>query len=43
MKSTLIKQAQIINEGKIFTGDVLIKSGRIERIDTTFQMTKRKY
>jgi len=33
MKSILIKQAQIINEGKITTGDVLIKGERIERID----------
>lgn len=32
MKTTLIKQAQVINEGKIQTADVLIKGGRIEKI-----------
>lgn len=34
MKSVLIKQAEIVNEGKSFTGDVLIKGSRIERIDS---------
>lgn len=34
METTLIKQAQIINEGRIFTADVLIKGERIERIDS---------
>lgn len=33
MKSIIIKNAQIINEGTIFNSDVLIKNGRIERID----------
>lgn len=28
----LIRQAQIINEGKIFTGDILVKDERIEKI-----------
>lgn len=32
MKSILIKEAQIINEGKTEEGDVLIKNGRIEKI-----------
>lgn len=32
MKPTLIKNALIINEGKSFTGDLLIKNGRIEKI-----------
>ena len=35
MKSILIKNAQIVNEGKIFAGDVLVKNQRIERIDTS--------
>lgn len=32
MKPTLIKNALIINEGLSFTGDLLIKNGRIEQI-----------
>ena len=32
MKPTLIKNALIINEGISFTGDLLIKNGRIEQI-----------
>ena len=28
----IIRQAQIINEGKIFTGDILVKGERIEKI-----------
>lgn len=32
MKTTLIKNAHIVNEGKIVQGDVLIKDGRIEKI-----------
>jgi len=32
MKSYLIKNAQIVNEGKTIQGDVLIKDGRIEKI-----------
>ncbi len=35
MKSYLIKNANIINEGKIEVKDVLIKDERIERIDNT--------
>ncbi len=34
MKSTLIVNAQIVNEGTIQLADLLIKNGRIERIDT---------
>lgn len=37
MKTTLIKQAQLINEGQIKTADVLIKGGRIEKIDHNIQ------
>jgi dihydroorotase len=33
MKSYLIKNARIVNEGKVIEGDVLISNGRIERID----------
>jgi dihydroorotase len=32
MSTILIKNAQIVNEGKIFAGDVLVKNGRIEKI-----------
>ncbi len=34
MKSILIKNATVVNEGKIFHSDVLIKGERIERIDS---------
>ena len=33
MQDHVIKNAQLINEGKIFTSDVLIRKGHIERID----------
>ncbi len=33
MKTILIKNAQIVNQGKIFPGDIFIKDGFIERID----------
>lgn len=33
MAKTLLKNAQIVNEGVIFNADVLIASGKIERID----------
>ncbi|MGB1018832.1 MAG: dihydroorotase [Chitinophagales bacterium] len=32
MKNYLIKNANLVNEGKIFTSDLLIKNGRIEKI-----------
>jgi len=32
MSTTLIKDIQIVNEGKIFVSDVLIRNGRIEKI-----------
>lgn len=32
MKNYLIKNAQLVNEGKIFTSDLLIKNGRIDKI-----------
>jgi dihydroorotase len=34
MKSYIIKNTTIVNEGKRIHGDVLIKNGRIEKIDT---------
>ena len=40
MKSTLIKNAQIVNEGKIFNGDIFIKEGVIEKIEP--QITNAK-
>ena len=37
MKSFLIKNAQIVNEGKIFAADVFIKNQRIEKIAANIQ------
>lgn len=34
----LIKQAQVTNEGKTFVSDVLIKNGRIEKIDSSIEV-----
>ena len=34
MSSILLKQGSIVNRGQIKTGDILIKAGRIERIDS---------
>lgn len=39
MKKILIKNAQIVNEGKTLSGDLLMKNGRIERIDPVIQGT----
>lgn len=38
MKTTLIKQASIVNEGSIIVADVLIKNNRIEKIAETIQV-----
>lgn len=38
MEIILIKNGQIINEGKITTGDILLKDGKIEKIDATIQV-----
>jgi dihydroorotase len=35
MNSTLITNAQLVNEGKVFVGDVLIRNGRIEKIGSS--------
>lgn len=40
MKTTLIKDANIVNEGKQFISDVFIKNGRIEKIDSTISAEK---
>ncbi|MEQ8519407.1 MAG: dihydroorotase [Cytophagales bacterium] len=34
---TIIKSAQIVNEGKRFIGDILIEDGRISKVDTTIE------
>ena len=39
MSSYLIKNAHIVNEGRIFNGDVLIKNQRIERIASVIDNT----
>ncbi len=38
MSTILIKAANIVNEGKIFTADLLIKDGRIAKIDSTIDV-----
>ena len=38
MKNYLIKNGKIVNENKIFEGDILIKNGRIEKIATNIQV-----
>ncbi|MDC8002218.1 dihydroorotase [Aequorivita todarodis] len=38
MKSVLIKNANIVNEGEIFKGDVLVQDGRIAEISETISM-----
>lgn len=38
MSTILIKAASIVNEGQIFTSDLLIKNGRIEKIASTIDV-----
>ncbi len=38
MGDFLIKNAQVVTDGKIFTSDVLIRGKRIERIDSPFEL-----
>jgi dihydroorotase len=38
-KNILIKNAQIVNEGEIFVGDVLVKNGRIEKVSPSISAT----
>jgi dihydroorotase len=40
MKSTLILNAKVVNEGKVFESDVLIRGQRIEKIGKDLQSTK---
>ena len=42
MNSILITNAQIVNEGKIFQADILIKGNRIERIDAQISSERVK-
>lgn len=42
MSSILIKSAIIVNEGKLFTGDVFIKDGLIEQIGTSIDKAADK-
>lgn len=41
MKNFLIKEASLVNEGKIFSADVFIKEGRIEQIANSIQVKER--
>lgn len=41
MASIIFKNAQMINEGKITEGDLLVKNGRIERIDPSIDPKMR--
>lgn len=41
--SLLIKNAHIVNEGRIIAGDVLLHKGHIERIDPTVPAPKYRY
>ena len=34
MTKRIIKNAQLVNEGKVLSADVLINGGRIEKIDS---------
>ena len=36
-KSTVIRNARLVNEGQVIESDVLLKSGRIEKIASDFQ------
>ncbi len=38
MSTILIKNAQVVNRGKIFNSDILVKNGRIEKIDSTIDV-----
>src|SRR5688572_4918820 len=39
----LIVNAKIVNEGKVFEGDVLIQGNRIERVDKNLQSINAKH
>ena len=38
MGDTIIRNAQVINEGKIISADILIRGQRIERVDSSFDV-----
>ena len=38
MSDYIIRNAQVINEGKISSQDVLIRNKRIERVDSSFDV-----
>ena len=40
--SILIKNARIVNQGEVFSGDVLINRGRIEKVDSSIQYNASK-
>lgn len=40
--SILIKDARIVNQGEVFSGDVLINRGRIEKVDSSIQYNASK-
>ena len=41
MQIYLLKNIQVVNEGKTETKDVLIKNGRIEKIDAEISTTEK--
>ncbi len=43
MQKYLIKNIQVVNEGKIQTADVLIAGGRIEKIEPQISQTDTNY
>lgn len=40
MNKTLIKNATIVNEGKIVISDILISKERIEKVDAKFNLPR---
>jgi dihydroorotase len=41
MKKSLIKGAQVVNEGKIETKDILIENGRFEKIENSISVKEK--
>ena len=39
MTKRIIKNAQLVNEGKVHSADVLINEGRIEKIDSVIDVS----
>ncbi|GIS33088.1 MAG: hypothetical protein Ct9H90mP4_10020 [Gammaproteobacteria bacterium] len=42
MSKRIIKNAQLVNEGKVYSADVLINEGRIEKIDSVIDESGEK-